>query len=223
VDTSHPLPIDADEAARVADAVAHMGLSFVVLTAVARDDLDDGGAGGVAAAVSAIRSRTPSVQVEVLIPDCKGDPDALDAIFAARPDVLNHNVETVPRLQRAVRPSASYARSLAVLARAKDAGLLTKSGLIVGLGEERDEVLATLADLHAVGVDIVTFGQYLRPTTHHLPVARWWTPGELEELKTAGEAMGIAHVEASPLTRSSHHARESVAAVEVSLGRASAG
>jgi lipoic acid synthetase len=220
VDTSHPEPLDGTEPRRVADAVATMGLSFVVLTAVARDDLRDGGASGFAAAIAAIRARTPGVEVEVLIPDCKGDADALATIFDARPDVLHHNVETVPRLQRAVRPSASYARSLSVLARAKDAGLLTKSGLIVGLGEERDEVLATLADLHAVGVDIVTIGQYLRPTTHHLPVARWWTPDELTELKEAGQAMGIGHVEASPLTRSSHHARESVASVRVALGRA---
>ncbi|MEY2436299.1 MAG: lipoyl synthase [Acidimicrobiaceae bacterium] len=224
VDTSHPQPLDTTEPQRVADAVAQMGLSFVVLTAVARDDLADGGATGFAATIDAIRARTPGVEVEVLIPDCKGDTAALATIFDARPDVLNHNVETVPRLQRAVRPSASYARSLSVLARAKDAGLLTKSGLIVGLGEEHDEVLATLGDLHAVGVDIVTIGQYLRPTTHHLPVARWWTPEELDALKVEGEAMGIGHVEASPLTRSSHHARESVAAVRVTLGqRVSAG
>ncbi|MEY2589966.1 MAG: lipoyl synthase [Acidimicrobiaceae bacterium] len=223
VDTSHPLPIDETEPARVADAVERMGLSFVVLTAVARDDLLDGGAGAFAATIAAIRARTPGVEVEVLIPDCKGEPSALATIFSARPDVLNHNMETVARLQRAVRPSASYARSLAVLSRARDAGLLTKSGLIVGLGEEHDEVLATLADLHAVGVEIVTIGQYLRPTSHHLPVARWWTPEELHELKVAGEAMGIGHVEASPLTRSSHHARESAAAVRVSIGRVSAG
>ena len=147
-------------------------------------------------------SRTPATQIEVLIPDCKGDPDALGTIFDARPDVLNHNVETVPRLQRAVRPSAGYARSLAVLARARAAGLTTKSGLIVGLGERVDEVEAVLADLHAVGVDIVTVGQYLRPTERHLPVARWWTPEDFAHVKDVGERLGIAHVEASPLTRS---------------------
>jgi lipoic acid synthetase len=132
--------------------------------------------------------------------------------------VLNHNVETVPRLQRAVRPSASYARSLSVLARSKAAGLTTKSGIIVGMGERTEEVLATLADLRGVGVDIVTIGQYLRPTSHHLPVARWWEPEEFDRLKRAGEAMGIPHVEASPLTRSSYHARAAAGAVGVSGG-----
>jgi lipoic acid synthetase len=209
VDTRHPLAVDPDEPERVADAVERMGLAFAVVTAVARDDLADGGAAGFAATIDAIRRRTPGTRVEVLIPDCKGDPDALQAIFGARPDVLNHNVETVPRLQRAVRPSASYARSLSVLARAKAAGLATKSGLIVGLGETVDEVEAVLADLHAVGVDIVTIGQYLRPTERHLPVARWWTPEDFARVKEAGERLGIAHVEASPLTRSSHHARAS--------------
>src|SRR5690606_9111007 len=168
----------------------------------------DGGAGAFAATIAAIRRRTPGVEVEVLIPDCKGDEEALGTIFDARPDVLNHNVETVPRLQRAVRPSAGYARSLAVLARAKEAGLVTKSGLIVGMGETDDEVLATLADLRAVGVDIVTIGQYLRPTTHHLPVARWVEPATFDAYRRAGEALGISHVEASPLTRSSYHARQ---------------
>jgi lipoic acid synthetase len=179
-----------------------------VVTTVARDDLADGGAAQFVAVIDAIRARTPGVSVEVLISDCKGDPDALDAIFAPRPDVLNHNLETVARLQRAARPSAGYARSLSVLARAKAAGLTTKSSLIVGLGETRDELLEALADLRGVGVDIVTIGQYLRPTTNHLPVARWWTPAELTELKVAGEAMGIGHVEAGPLVRSSYHARQ---------------
>jgi lipoic acid synthetase len=215
VDTRHPEPLDDTEPQRVAEAVARMDLSFAVLTAVARDDLPDGGAAAFARTIAAIRRRTPGVEIEVLIPDCKGDPDALATIFDARPEVLNHNIETVARLQRAVRPSASYARSLSVLARAKDAGLTTKSGLILGLGETSDEVLAALADLRGVGVDIVTLGQYLRPTTHHLPVARWWEPHEFDELKAAGEAMGIGHVEASPLTRSSHHARQAAHAVDV--------
>ena len=161
VDTRKPLPPDPDEPRRVAEAVARLGLAHAVVTTVARDDLADGGAGGFAATVRAIRERTPATAIELLISDCKGDPDALATIFAAGPDVLNHNVETVPRLQRAVRPSASYARSLAVLARAKAAGLTTKSGLIVGMGERVDEVVSTLADLHGVGVDIVTVGQYL--------------------------------------------------------------
>jgi lipoyl synthase len=212
VDTRHPEALDPTEPGRVAEAVERMGLAFAVLTAVARDDLPDGGAGAFAASIEAIHRRSPGVSVEVLIPDCKGDDDALATIFDARPEVLNHNVETVPRLQRAVRPSASYARSLAVLARAKAAGLTTKSGIIVGMGETTDEVLATLADLRGVGVDIVTIGQYLRPTSNHLSVARWWTPDEFTALRNAGEAMGIPHVEASPLTRSSYHARQAAAA-----------
>ena len=207
VDTRHPEPLDAAEPERVAEAVARMGLEHAVVTAVARDDLEDGGAGGFAETIEAIRRRNPATTVEVLISDCKGDPASLERIFDARPDVLNHNLETVARLQRAVRPSASYARSLAVLARAKAAGLTTKSGLIVGMGETEPEVRAALADLRAVGVDIVTIGQYLRPTANHLPVARWWTPDELEALRLAGMAMGFAHVESSPLTRSSYHAK----------------
>jgi lipoic acid synthetase len=148
----------------------------------------------------------------VLIPDCKGDPDSVAVIFAERPEVLNHNLETVARLQRAVRPSAGYARSLSVLARAKAAGLTTKSSLVVGFGETEAEVLQTLVDLRGVGVDIVTIGQYLRPTAAHLPVARWWTPDELTALKVAGEGMGIGHVEAGPLVRSSYHARQAAEA-----------
>ncbi len=206
VDTRKPEPLDPDEPARVAEAVEQMGLSFAVVTMVARDDLADGAAGHVAATVRAIRARTPHVGIETLISDCKGDADALDTVFESRPDVLNHNIESVARLQRAVRPSAGYARSLAVLARAKAAGLTTKSSIIVGMGETDDEVVQTLADLRAVGVDIVTIGQYLRPTTHHLPVARWVEPATFEAWARAGEAMGIGHVEASPLTRSSYHA-----------------
>ncbi|HTN79741.1 MAG TPA: lipoyl synthase [Acidimicrobiales bacterium] len=212
VDTSRPEPLDVDEPARVAEAVRRMGVAHAVVTAVARDDLADGGAQGFVATIGAIRRGRPGVAVEVLIPDCKGEHDALDAIFAARPDVLNHNIETVPRLQRAVRPSAGYARSLGVLARAKQAGLVTKSGLIVGMGETDTEVAGTLADLRGVGVDIVTIGQYLRPTSHHLPVARWVPPESFDEYRRVGEALGIAHVEASPLTRSSYHARSAAAA-----------
>ena len=213
VDTRHPEAIDPTEPERVAEAVARLGLEYAVLTAVARDDLADGGAGGFAAAIRAIRRGSPNTSVEVLISDCKGDPAALRTIFDARPDVLNHNVETVARLQRAVRPSAAYSRSLAVLARAKAAGLTTKSGIMVGLGETEVEVEATLADLQGVRVDIVTIGQYLRPTSNHLPVARWWTPDEFARLKRVGEALGLAHVEASPLTRSSYHAKQAAASV----------
>jgi lipoic acid synthetase len=172
----------------------------------------------MAATVEAIRRRTPGVQVEVLISDCRGRAGALDTIFAARPDILNHNVETVPRLQRAVRPSAGYARTLAVLARARAAGLTTKSGLVVGMGETDEEILATLGDLAGLGVEIVTIGQYLRPTSHHLPVARWVTPEQFDSYRVAGEAMGIVHVESSPLTRSSYHARQAAAATDAPGG-----
>ena len=213
VDTRKPeaLP-DAAEPQHVAEAVARMGLAHAVITAVARDDLPDGGAGQFAACVDAVRRRCPGTSVELLIPDCKGDPAALDTVFAARPDVLNHNLETVLRLQRTVRPSASYARSLAVLARAKDAGLTTKSGIILGMGETSEEVAGAMADLRSVGVDILTIGQYLRPSADHLSVARWWTPEEFDTLRIVGEAMGFAHVQASPLTRSSYHARQAATA-----------
>ncbi len=212
VDTRHPLPLSPDEPARVAQAVERMGLGHAVVTCVARDDLPDGGAGAMAETIGAIRSRTPGTTVEVLISDCRGDEASLDAIFAARPDILNHNIETVARLQRAVRPSAGYARSLAVRARAGQAGLVTKSGLMVGLGEREDEVVATMADLRGVGVSIVTVGQYLRPSRDHLPVSRYWTPEEFERLREAGTELGVVHVEASPLTRSSYHAREAAGA-----------
>lgn len=212
VDTSKPLPLDMDEPERVAEAVARMGLQHAVVTAVARDDLADGGASAFAATVEAIRRRRPGTAVEVLIPDCKGSHAALDLVFASRPDVANHNLESVARLQRAVRPSAGYARSLGVLARAKAAGLTTKSGLVVGMGETDAELEGALADLAGVGADIVTIGQYLRPTTHHLPVARWVEPAQFAHLAALGEALGIGHVEASPLTRSSYHAKQAAAA-----------
>ncbi len=219
VDTSRPLPPDKGEPERVAEAVAQAGITHAVVTMVARDDLDDGGARHVAATIAAIRNRAPDAAVEVLISDLKGDPAALDVVAAARPDVWNHNVETVPRLQRAVRPQASYARSLAVLARGRAAGLTTKSSIILGMGEEEHEVLGVLSDLAALGTGIVTLGQYLRPTSTHLPVARWWHPRDFERLKAAGEALGIAHVEASPLTRSSHHAGRAAEAARVVAAR----
>jgi lipoic acid synthetase len=207
VDTRKPLPLDPEEPERVAEAVATLGLEHVVITSVARDDVDDGGAAGFAATIAAVRARNANTRVEVLIPDCKGDADALGVIFAARPDVLNHNLETVARLQRAARPSAGYARSLTVLARAKDAGLTTKSGIILGMGEEAGELRAAIADLRNVGVDLLTLGQYLRPSARHLPVVRWWTPDEFAELGAYAESLGFAHVEAGPLVRSSYHAR----------------
>lgn len=207
VDTSKPLPPAADEPERVADAVDRLGLDHAVLTMVARDDLPDGGMSHVAACVDAIRVRRPATRVETLISDAKGSLDSLQRLFAVRPDVLNHNVETVPRLQRAMRPSAGYARSLSVLAHAKAAGLVTKSSIMVGAGETDDELVGTLADLAGVGCDVVTIGQYLRPTSHHVPVARWVEPHEFARWKQIGERLGIGHVEASPLTRSSYHAK----------------
>jgi lipoic acid synthetase len=210
VDTRKPMPIDPSEPERVAEAVVRLKLAHAVITCVARDDLDDGGAGAIAACVRAIRERSPGTDVEVLTSDLKGDPDSLQLIIDERPDVLNHNIETVARLQRAVRPSAGYLRSLTVLARSARAGLTTKSGLMVGLGETMDEVEETLADLAAVGVQIATIGQYLRPTERHLPVARFWDPGEFDELARRGRSLGLRHVQASPLTRSSYHAREAL-------------
>jgi lipoyl synthase len=188
-----------------------------VITMVARDDLPDGGMGHVAACVEAIRRRRPATRVETLISDARGDAASLRTLFASRPDVMNHNVETVARLQRAVRPSAGYTRSLSVLARAKAAGLVTKSGFMVGLGETDAEIEGLLADLAAVGVDIVTIGQYLRPTSHHIPVDRWVRPSRFGDWAALGESLGIGHVEASPLTRSSYHAK---AAAEGVGGRA---
>jgi len=220
VDTRRPGPVDTEEPERVAEAAVRMGLEHVVVTMVARDDLADGGAAVVADTVAAVRRRLPDARVETLISDLGGDPDALQAVFDAHPDVLNHNIETVARLQRAVRPSAGYARSLAVLARAKAEGLTTKSSIIAGMGETHDEVVQTLADLHAAGTDIVTIGQYLRPSARHLPVDRWWPPEAFERWKQIGESMGLTHVEASPLTRSSYHARQAAdAAVEAAPAR----
>ena len=207
IDTRKPLAPDANEPARVAQAVAKMKLEHAVLTMVARDDLADGGMSHVAQCIREIRIASPSTRVETLISDAKGT-DALETLFAERPDVLNHNIETVARLQREVRPSAGYARSLSVLARANAVGLVTKSGFMLGLGETKEEVEATLIDLAAVGVQIVTIGQYLRPSIEHLPVARWADPQEFAYYAKFGVKLGIKHVEASPLTRSSYHAKQ---------------
>jgi lipoic acid synthetase len=215
IDTRHPLPLDPIEPDRVARAVEQMGLAYAVVTTVTRDDLDDGGADAMAETIRAIRRRSPNTQVEVLISDCKGDERDLQTIFDARPDVLNHNLETVLRLQRAVRPSASYACSLAVLARAKASGLVTKSGIILGMGEREEEVVVALEDLAAIDLDIVTMGQYLRPSAAHVPVARYWSPDDFASIRSTAVQMGFAHVEASPLTRSSYHARQALNAAEV--------
>ena len=206
IDTRKPLAPDVNEPMRVAQAVAKMKLEHAVLTMVARDDLADGGMSHVAQCIREIRRASPITRVETLVSDAKGT-DALEVLFAERPDVLNHNIETVARLQRQVRPSAGYARSLSVLARAQAAGLVTKSGFMLGLGERQAEVEATLIDLAAVGVQIVTIGQYLRPSVEHLPVMRWAEPVEFDFYKQFGESLGIKHVEASPLTRSSYHAK----------------
>jgi len=214
VDTRKPEAPASDEPDRIASAVVAMSLDHVVVTMVARDDLADGGMAHMASVVRTIRSARRGARVETLISDAKGDDASLQLLFDAEPDVMNHNIETVARLQRAVRPSAGYARSLSVLARAKLAGLTTKSGLIVGMGERDDEVTGCLADLAGVGVDIVTIGQYLRPTSHHLPVARWVEPAVFDEWKRIGESLGIGHVEASPLTRSSYHAKRAAELVK---------
>ena len=215
VDTRLPMAPDPDEPMRVGEAVRRMALQHVVITMVARDDLPDGGAAHMAETIRAIHRVNPGTRVEALISDHRGDELALDVVNESMPEVLNHNIETVLRLQRAVRPSASYARSLSVLALAKTRGLTTKSGMMVGLGETESEVRQTLRDLRQVGVDIVTIGQYLRPTSNHLPVARWWTPEEFASLRAYGIGLGFSHVEASPLTRSSYHARDAAEAATV--------
>jgi lipoic acid synthetase len=204
------LPPDPEEPRRVADAVARMGLRHAVITSVNRDDQKDGGAAIFAAVVREIRARIPGCAVELLIPDLKGDWAALDVILAARPDVLNHNTETVPRLYRHVRPGASFARSLELLRRSREAGLLTKSGIMVGLGEEWDEVVDCVRAIRAAGTDILTVGQYLRPSPSHLPIVRYWTPEEFARLREVALGLGYSHVESGPLVRSSYHAEEHV-------------
>jgi len=185
-----------------------------VITSVDRDDLPHGGAEIFAACISEIRLRLPQTSVEVLIPDFKGDADALRIVVEARPDILNHNLETIERLYRIARPGGRYSRALGLLRRAKSLApdLVTKSGIICGLGEEWDEVLVAMRDLRAQGVEILTMGQYLRPSADHLPIARWYTPDEFAELKRLGLDMGFRHVESGPLVRSSYHAWEQAAA-----------
>jgi len=216
IKTGRPTWFDPDEPRRVAEAVAAMGLEHVVVTSVARDDLADGGASVFAATIGELRARCPGMGVEVLIPDFDGDDPALRTVMEAGPDILNHNVETVERLQKPVRRRARYDRSLGVLARAKaharELGLEThtKSSIMVGLGEEHDELLATFRDLRAVDCDVLTIGQYLRPTMEHLPLVRYYHPDEFAGLRAEAMAMGFRHVEAGPLVRSSYHARDQV-------------
>jgi len=201
-------PPDEDEPFRVAEAVAKLGLRYAVVTSVNRDDQPDGGAHIFARTIEEIRRRVPGCKVEVLIPDFRGDWNALDVVLAVRPDILNHNMETVPRLYRQVRKGAVYERSLELLRRSKKAHpeVPTKTGLMLGLGEEKDEVLATMQDLATQGTNILTLGQYLQPTREHLPIVRYVHPDEFAEYKVLGEAMGFKHVEAGPLVRSSYHA-----------------
>ena len=209
-----PAPLDVNEPQRLADAVAQMGLKHVVITSVDRDDLPNGGAEMFADCIREIRLRLPETSVEVLIPDFKGNPDALRIIVDARPDILNHNLETIARLYRIARPGGRYPRALELLQHAKelDPTLLTKSGLICGLGEEWDELLTAMRDLRAQQVDIITLGQYLRPSDAHLPIARWYTPDEFAALQRYGMSLGFRHVESGPLVRSSYHAWEQVEA-----------
>ncbi len=207
-----PGPLDTDEPARLAAAVEQMDLRHVVITSVDRDDLPNGGAEMFAAAIALIRRRRPGTSVEVLIPDFKGSERALRIVVEAKPDIVNHNLETIERLYRLARPGGRYARALEQLRRAKemDPGTLTKSGIICGLGEDWDELLVAMRDLRAQNVDILTIGQYLRPSSQHLPIARYYTPDEFAALRRHGLEMGYRHVEAGPLVRSSYHAWEQV-------------
>ncbi len=202
--------VDEDEPRRVAEAVELMNLRHAVITSVNRDELFDGGAHVFANTLTEIRSRLPLCKVEVLIPDFMGSEEALNIVLNAQPDILNHNIETVPRLYRTVRPQAHYHRSLEVLERAKSRGFNTKTGIMLGLGETNEEVIEVMADLRAVDCDIFTIGQYLQPTKNHLPVERYAHPDEFKMLKQRGMEMGFRHVESGPLVRSSYHAADQI-------------
>ena len=206
VPKGQPAAIDREEPQRVADAVAALGLRHAVVTSVTRDDLPDGGAGVFAETIGAIRRTVPRCRVEVLIPDLQGSEDALAIVLKAFPDILNHNVETVPSLYPSVRPEADFKRSVRLLHRAKELGMVTKSGLMLGLGEGIDEVRATLRTLRRAGCDIITVGQYLRPRQEHLPVKKYYSPQEFSLIADEAAAMGFRHVAAGPLVRSSYHA-----------------
>mgnify|MGYP005846941323 CR=1 FL=1 len=206
VQPGRALPLDVEEPQRVADAVAVLGLSYVVVTSVTRDDMADGGAAHFAETIRAIRAQNPHCKIEVLIPDFQGREAALNLVIEAAPDVLNHNIETVPRLYPQARPQADYRRSLDVLEHAARHGLRTKSGLMVGLSETVEEVERVMADLFAVGCRMLTIGQYLQPSKMHLPVVRYVTPEEFAQFKRLGLEIGLEHVESGPLVRSSYHA-----------------
>lgn len=210
VETRVPQPLDPDEPARVGEAVARLGLRHAVVTMVTRDDLTDGASGHIVATIGAIRAAAPGTAIEVLVSDFGGDMAAVDAVADAAPDVFNHNLETVPRLYASVRPGADYARSLAVLAgaKARRPAMPTKSGLMLGLGETHDEVVAVMRDLREAGCDLLTFGQYLRPSAKHLPVAEFVEPAEFAALAREGRRMGFTGVASAPFVRSSYHAAE---------------
>ncbi len=211
VETGRPDPVDLHEPVNLATAVAKIGLKHVVITSVDRDDLKDGGAGHYAAVITELKKRQPDVTIEILTPDFQRKPaSCLETIMQAKPDIFNHNLETVPRLYRSVRPGARYYTSLRLLQRAKevDANVVTKSGIMLGLGEERDEVLQVLDDMREANIDILTIGQYLRPSAKHHPVMKYWTPEEFDELKYLAEKKGFGMVASGPLVRSSFHADE---------------
>ena len=216
-----PGPVDTAEAARVADAIRTLDLNYVVITSVDRDDLPDGGASVFADTIRETRARLSGCRIEVLIPDFQGNEAALHAVLDAGPDVLNHNTETVPRLYRMARSGGRYARTLELLDRSRRyaPGIPTKTGLMVGLGEERDELIATLEDLRGVGVGILTIGQYLRPSAGHSPMVRYYHPDEFRDLKEAALGMGFVHVESGPLVRSSYHAHETADAYAAAAAR----
>jgi lipoic acid synthetase len=210
VETGRPQAVDPEEPRRVADAVQALGLRHAVITSVNRDELADGGAAVFAETIRLTRTRNPGCTIEVLIPDFEGNAAALDAVCRERPDVLNHNIETVPRLFPVLRPQGKYQRSLELLSRAHAQRLLTKSGLIVGMGESADGIRTVLRELRSVGCAVVTIGQYLQPTKAHVPVIRYYEPSEFALLKSEALAMGFTHVESSPLTRSSYHAAQHI-------------
>jgi lipoic acid synthetase len=210
IKTGRPPTLDLDEPRRVGEAVAFMKLGHCVITSVNRDELPDGGAGVWAETLRQIRLQSPGTSVEVLIPDFEGNWDALQLVIDERPEILNHNIESVPRLYHKVRPQAKYRRSLELLKRCKDAGLVTKTGMMLGIGEEEADVELVIDDLVSIGVDILTLGQYLQPTAKHLPVDRWVTPDEFAYWKSFGESRGLRHVESGPLVRSSYHAEKQV-------------
>ncbi len=215
VTKGRPEPLDLEEPARLATAIARLHLRHAVITSVNRDDLEDKGAGAFAAVICEVRSRCPGTTIEVLIPDLRGALEGLDEILAAGPDILNHNMETVRRLYRRVRPGADYDHSLALLGRARARGrdgLVTKAGLMVGVGETHAELAQVMADLRAVECEVLTIGQYLRPSEWHLPIVRYYTPAEFADLKRIGLDLGFRHVESGPLVRSSYHAADQVPA-----------